>query len=131
MNRLLLDTHIWIWHVSGSRDLPQGLRDVIDSSAGQLWLSPVSIWEAGTLVQRGRFRIRIDYLEWVRRAFDLLPLMEAPVSFEVARRLQTFELPQNDPADNLLAATALVYGLTLMTVDRELCSASWLPVLTV
>ena len=36
-------------------------------------------------------------------------------------------LPHKDPADRFIAATALVYGLRLMTDDKRLLDASWLP----
>jgi len=37
------------------------------------------------------------------------------------------DLQHRDPADRFLAATALVYGLTLATIDDRLVSADWLP----
>jgi PIN domain nuclease of toxin-antitoxin system len=36
-------------------------------------------------------------------------------------------LPHRDPADHFLAATTLVYDLTLITVDGRLTQATWLP----
>ena len=40
--RLLLDTHIWYWYVSGSRDLPVPLREAIDDALGLCWTT--SLW---------------------------------------------------------------------------------------
>jgi len=45
----------------------------------------------------------------------------------VALRAHEIDLGHRDPADHLIAATALVYGLTLMTVDARLVAAPWLP----
>ncbi len=59
-----------------------------------------------------------------------LPVREAPINFEIARRVQTLDLPQGDPADHFLAATTLVYDLTLVTLDRHLVEAPWLSTLT-
>lgn len=59
-----------------------------------------------------------------------LPVREAPINFEIARRVHALDLPQGDPADHFLAATALVYDLTLVTLDRRLVEAPWLPTLT-
>lgn len=39
-------------------------------------------------------------------------------------------LPHDDPADRFLAATAMLYELTLVTVDQNLVAADWLPTLT-
>jgi PIN domain nuclease of toxin-antitoxin system len=39
-HRLLLDTHVWYWYVSGSRDLPGSLRDAVDEPGPVLAPSP-------------------------------------------------------------------------------------------
>ena len=128
--RLLLDTHIWYWYVSGSRDLPRSLRDAIDEALGSCWLSPISIWELGVLAEKGRIRLPEDYARWVEEALEGFPVREAPVNFEVARRVAELDFEHGDPGDRFLAATALVYDLTLVTVDHRLTDASWLPTLT-
>lgn len=57
-------------------------------------------------------------------------MREAALDFKVAREVETLNLPHNDPADHFIAATALVYGQTLVTLDQNLVDASWLPTLT-
>ncbi len=130
MRRYLLDTHIWLWYLAGSKDLPVSLRDALDDAVGMCWLSPISLWEASVLVQRGRVRNVGTGRDWIGDALKNLPLREAPVNFEVARALSDLDLPHNDPADHFLAATTLVYELTLVTMDHHLRRASWLPTLT-
>ena len=130
MKRLLLDTHVWLWYVGASEDLPRPLREAIDASLGLLWLSPISLWEAGVLARKKRIRVSAPFDEWTVEALERLPVREAPVSFEIARRVDTVDLPHNDPADRFLAATTLVYELTLVTLDQDLVQARWLPTLT-
>ncbi len=130
MRRYLLDTHIWLWYLAGSKDLPASLREALDDAVGRCWLSPISLWEASVLVQRGRVRSVGAGRDWIKEALENLPLREAPVNFAVARTLADLDLPHNDPADRFLAATALVYDLTLVTMDQHLRRASWLPTLT-
>lgn len=130
MKRLLLDTHVWLWYIGASKDLPRALKSAIDASLGLLWLSPISVWEAGVLARRRRIRLSAAFQEWVAEAMERLPVREAPINFEIARRVHTLDLPQGDPADHFLAATALVYDLTLVTLDQHLTDATWLPTLT-
>lgn len=130
MRRLLLDTHVWLWYVGGSEDLSRSLRDAIDSSLGLIWLSPITLWEAGILARKHHIRSPIPFLQWSAEALELLPVREAPINLEVARRVHALELAHGDPADHFLAATALVYDLTLVTVDQHLTEADWLPTLT-
>lgn len=130
MSRLLLDTHIWLWYLTGSKDLPRSLRTALDESLGQLWLSPISLWEAGVLVRKGRVRSARTGRDWIQTALNKLPLREAALNFEVAGAVADLSLPHSDPADHFLAATALVYELTLVTVDRHLVRSEWLSTLT-
>ena len=48
------------------------------------------------------------------------PLREAPLNHEVAIQSRSLDLPHQDPADPFLAATAIVYDLTLVTADDRL-----------
>lgn len=123
----LLDTHVWFWHLTGSSRLPEGLRSAIDGALGGLWLSPISIWELGVLEERRRVRLSDGFRAWTEQALRRLPLEEAPLNREVALVSREVELAHRDPADRFLAATALVYGLTLLTVDERLADARWLP----
>ncbi|MCP4663106.1 MAG: type II toxin-antitoxin system VapC family toxin [bacterium] len=129
--RLLLDTHIWYWYVDGSAELAGSLRDVIDEAFGACWLSPISLWELGVLVRKRRIRLHADLGDWVRDALAGFPVQEAAVNFEVADRVRTLDLRHGDPADHFLAATALVYDLSLVTLDQRLVEASWLATVTV
>lgn len=127
MTAFLLDTHIWFWYLVGSERLPVGLRQELDRSMETCWLSPISIWELGMLAARGRIRLDTSLRPWVARASVQFPLKEAPLNHEVALISHEITLPHRDPADHFLAATALVYDLTLMTVDGHLTQAAWLP----
>ena len=58
-----------------------------------------------------------------------VPLREAPFTFAVAADASKIELSQSDPGDVFLAATALVFDLTLVTADPQLLACSWLKTL--
>jgi PIN domain nuclease of toxin-antitoxin system len=115
--KLLLDTHIWIWLIQSPENLgPQALRRLSDLD-NDLWLSPVSTWEALTLNHKGRIQIRGDLSEWLTRA--TAGTSEAPLTHEIALAARILEMHQ-DPADRILAATAQVLDLTLVTADKNL-----------
>jgi PIN domain nuclease of toxin-antitoxin system len=58
-----------------------------------------------------------------------LPVIEAPLTFEVARTLPILAVPHEDPADLFLAATAKAFELTLVTSDRNLLRTKQISVL--
>lgn len=118
--RLLLDTHIWIWYVTGSADLPVDVRDVIESDGNEVFLSPISVWETLLLAEKGRFGTVADPVDWVRRALREFQTIEAPLNTEIAILSRSIDLKHSDPADRFLAATARVYEARLVTLDRRL-----------
>ena len=125
--KILLDTHIWIWYLAGSSNLPASFRELLENKKNEVWLSPISVWEALVLAEKHKISLMHDSNVFTMEAFQFWPVKEAPLNFEVALKSKQINLPHKDPADRFIAATALVYGLRLMTVDKRLLSASWLP----
>jgi PIN domain nuclease of toxin-antitoxin system len=115
--KLLLDTHIWLWSLLEPSRIGKHLARELSSAENELWLSPISTWEALTLAHKGRIQITGDMRSWFDAA--LLNLNEAPLTHEIAIEAQ-FQNLHPDPADRFLAATAKVLGLTLVTADRNL-----------
>jgi len=115
--RLLLDTHIWLWSVREPARLGKRItRELIDPQ-NEVWLSPISVWEATLLIQKGRVRIDLELDEWV--AQSTVNTREAFLTNEIVLAAAMLQL-HPDPADRLLAATAKVLGLTLVTADQRL-----------
>ncbi|HVO81209.1 MAG TPA: type II toxin-antitoxin system VapC family toxin [Terriglobales bacterium] len=127
--KLLLDTHIWLWSIAEPHRLSRRVAKELDDRENQLWLSPISIWEALLLCQKGRIRTSGVFATWLADALSMIPLTEAPLTFDVARALPTVTLPHSDPADLFLVASAKVFDLTLVTADRNLIRAHGIQVL--
>lgn len=121
--KLLLDTHIWIWSALEPTRLSRRVARAIDNIENQLWLSPISVWELVMLSQKGRVQLNEDAVVWARRTMEQLNLNEAPLTFEVALETSTLVLAHSDPADRLIAASAKVFDLTLVTADEKLIAA--------
>jgi PIN domain nuclease of toxin-antitoxin system len=116
--KLLLDTHIWLWSLRDPKLLGKRIQQELRDPANELWLSPISMWEALTLNAKGRIRLHGNLEEWVARA--TAPFHEAPLTHEIALAARQLPLPHQDPADRFLAATAQVLDLTLVTADAGL-----------
>jgi PIN domain nuclease of toxin-antitoxin system len=116
--RLLLDTHIWLWSLREPTRLGRRVRRELTDPNNELWLSPVSSWEALLLNAKGRIRLRGNLTEWLARA--TAHTREAPLTHEIVLAAHQLPLPHPDPADRFLAATAQVLGLTFVTADERL-----------
>ena len=80
MSRPLLDTHAWVWWISGDPRLAVREREVLDnlSPSERPVLADISLWEVATLVERGRLELDMDLERW-------LAIASAPATVELAR----------------------------------------------
>lgn len=115
--KLLMDTHIWLWLLSDPSKLGRRALQELRNQKNELWLSPISTWEVLTLNFKGRIRLVGDLRDWLLRA--TAGTREAPLTHEIALVAREISLHQ-DPADRILAATAQVLDLTLVTADARL-----------
>jgi PIN domain nuclease of toxin-antitoxin system len=122
--KLLLDTHIWLWALLDPERLSPVVRAALGSSENELWLSPISVWEALLLAERGRVHVDTSPNEWVERMVRALPRREAALTHDIAVASRGLTLSHEDPADRFLAATAQVMGLTLVTADARLIAST-------
>ncbi len=119
---LLLDTCALIWVANNDplRDEAEAELQQMAARAGGVAISPISAWEVGQLVARGRLKLSTDPDRWFQGLLDggmtlahLSPKVLIASSFLPSGVL-------SDPADKILAATARALDLRLMTRDRPL-----------
>lgn len=115
--RFLLDTHIWIWLLQSPEHLGSGTRKELADEANELWISPVSTWEALMLHRKKRVELGPDFLTWLRQSAP--GFHQAPFTHEIVLAAEQLNL-HADPADRFLAATAQVLDLTFVTADQKL-----------
>lgn len=102
----------------------------LQNPTNELWLSPISVWELLILVEKGRIALDGDVEEWIGQALNAAPVKEAPLTLDVVLASRKISLPQRDPADTFIAATARVFDLTLVTSDARLISSKEISVLS-
>ena len=117
--RLLLDTHILLWWVTGDRKLPKALSNRITSSENEVSVSAATFWEIAIKQRLGR--IDLD-LEELLAAVNADGFRELPV--RVAHTLRLGELPDShrDPFDRLLIAQSIAEAMRLVTRDDQILS---------
>jgi PIN domain nuclease of toxin-antitoxin system len=117
--RALLDTHIWLWFLLADKRLAKTHKRIILDDESDLYLSPISIWEAHLLIERGRLK-GANGTAWLEEGLKKLPLQEARLTFAVAQRARNLQLSHQDPADRFIAATAAEMRIPLLTADSHL-----------
>jgi len=118
--KLLLDTHVWLWNLLEPSKLSHRVARTLEDETNELWLSPLSVWETALIAQKGRISLAPTVKEWITASLEKVPMKEAPVTFDVAQATEEIRLSHRDPVDQLLAATARAFDLTLVTADARL-----------
>ena len=113
--RLLLDTHILIWCLEESNDLPLKIRQLI-LSADEVYASTVNIWEIVIKRSIGKLNMEIDDNDLIKviseSGFEMLHIKPEHVI-----KIMALENYHRDPFDRMLIAQSLVEPLLLVTCD--------------
>jgi PIN domain nuclease of toxin-antitoxin system len=114
--RLLLDTHIFLWTVTGDARLKAPSRKLI-SRSDAVYVSAASIWEIAIKSRLGKIDADPEALV---AAIEDSGLVELPVSAEHAAAVAQLPLLHTDPFDRLLLAQAFTVPLRFLTADVSL-----------
>lgn len=118
---ILLDTCATIFLAARQlKATARELLETVDQEDIAVYVSPITAWEIGMLVSRGRLVLATSPELWFNaiirggvRLADISPEVLIASSFLPASTLR-------DPADRIVAATARTFGYRLMTRDAPL-----------
>jgi PIN domain nuclease of toxin-antitoxin system len=121
---IILDTHIWVWHVQGDRRLTTDYAAVIGQheSTG-LGVNVISLWEIAKAVERGKLSIPVPVDDWLTLALSYPVIKLLPPLPRIA--VESTRLPgifHKDPADQIIVVAARIYNCPLVTFDKKILS---------
>lgn len=123
---IVLDTHVWVWWVHDGERLTQAQRDaVVANETDLIGVSAISCWEVAKLVESGRLELPCALDEWFNQALSYPGVQLLALTPEIA--IESTRLPgefHRDPADQMIVATARVYGCPLLTSDEKITNYS-------
>ena len=120
---IVLDTHAWVWFVSNPELLSKKAKKSLDAAVEEnaLLISSISAWEIAFLVAKKRLTLTLELSDWIAKS-EMLPFVKfIPVDNSVA--VKSVNLPQplhSDPADRIIIATAISWGVPLVTKDEKI-----------
>jgi PIN domain nuclease of toxin-antitoxin system len=114
---LLLDTHAFLWFISGNPRLSSRAKGCIEDETNAKWVSAASLWKMAIKVSLGRLSLEQPFevlipAQMESNGFALLPL-------QIGHIAKTIPLPfhHRDPFDRVLAAQCLVEGMSVVSAD--------------
>lgn len=124
MSAVLLDTCAVIWLAFGDPIRSDALASIRAAQAANAAIvSPITAWEVGTKVAKGRLELDLAPEEWFER-FIALPgvcLVDLAPRLLIASTMLPSQ-PPGDPADRILIATARAISVPIVTRDQKILS---------
>jgi PIN domain nuclease of toxin-antitoxin system len=123
---LLLDTCAMIFIANDTPIDPQASREISEAAyEGRLYLSPMSAWEIGIGVAKGRLNLPLAPLDFVERFIDRMSAQLSAISPAILIASSNLPgSPHGDPMDRILMASARALDMVLVTRDEPILSYS-------
>jgi PIN domain nuclease of toxin-antitoxin system len=114
---VLLDTAAWINAVKEPETLPAKVLTLLRNETNRFFISDISLLEASTLGRKRKVDFGMEFGQWLEKA-----VAENLQVLSISARIAAIEngLPKTfhgDPADRIIASTAIAHELTLVTPD--------------
>lgn len=119
--RFIVDTHVLIWALEGSKKLSKKARELLVDPDNEHWVSAASVWEIAIKSALGKLVLALPLSDLeegiVSAGFHILD-----ISVRHAAAVADIAIPHNDPFDRMLLAQCEVETLRLMSTDRKLAN---------
>jgi PIN domain nuclease of toxin-antitoxin system len=116
---IVVDTHAWVWWVSGSAKLSAHARKQIERSSA-VGVPAIVCWEVAMLVAHHRLELDRDVLEWIQQGLSLPKTEILPLTSGISVRATRLEGFHGDPADRIIVATAQDFGASVVSRDQRI-----------
>ncbi|MCI0379343.1 MAG: type II toxin-antitoxin system VapC family toxin [Gemmataceae bacterium] len=113
----MLDTHALLWFQSDDPKLTATAKSTIEDPANERWLSPISLFEIALKNRLGKLPLPASFGTLYPASLQLDDIHLLPLEVRHIEPLTTLPLHHKDPFDRLIAATALVEALRLVSAD--------------
>lgn len=111
----LLDTHVFIWFITGDQQLSKKARQVIEEPSVN-FISIASLWEIAIKTSIGKLELKFSFSELLLH-IELNNFQIFPITFEDTLRISNMPLHHRDPFDRLIIAQCVNNNLSLISKD--------------
>jgi len=112
----LIDTHVFLWFVSNSKELSQTAKSLIEDETNEIFISIASLWEISIKTALGKLTINGKYASVIDDLTDN-SIEILPINF--AHTVEQNKLPfhHKDPFDRIIISQAIVENMNFISAD--------------
>lgn len=115
---LLLDTHIFLWFITGDKQIPQDIIELIGDIKNKRWISIASIWEIVIKLSLKKLEI-IGGFQTIEDFLDNNDVEILPINFNHTKTLLSLPLLHSDPFDRIIISQSISEKLNLISKDKK------------
>lgn len=120
---IILDTCTFIWDALSHPKLTARAKKhiVLAEQKEQLLICDITLWEVAMLINKGRLAVATTATKFIQLALQARNINVLPITAEIAELSVSFDKTINqDPADRLIAASAIIHNANIVTADQNL-----------
>ncbi|MBW1785483.1 MAG: type II toxin-antitoxin system VapC family toxin [Deltaproteobacteria bacterium] len=121
--KVLLDTHAFLWLLSGDHRLSEKARKTFLNSGNELFFSAASLWEMCIKISLGKISMKKGWYEAVQSEMEANAIQWLPIDMPHCERLAKLPFHHRDPFDRMLIAQAIVEDMQLLS--RDTCLSAY------
>ena len=119
---MVIDSHTLLWWFEGGEKLSTPVREILSGIGGrdrEFMVSAVTLWEFRLKELRGQWHPKRPLREWPGVLFQPGNVRLMDVTTEIWLMTAEMRWAHRDPADRIIAATALKHGVPVLTKDER------------
>jgi len=117
-NRLLLDTHTFLWWLAGDDALSSTARSAIEDEHNDIFVSAASAWEIATKHRIGKLPGVAAIVGNLDGAVTDQGFSALPISLRHGQAAGILPGPHQDPFDRMLIAQSMIEDMVLVSNEQ-------------
>jgi PIN domain nuclease of toxin-antitoxin system len=115
----LIDTHVFLWFVSGDKKLPKTMKQKIEAINTPCFISIAAFWEITIKKQLGKLELKLSLKELFQYA-ERNNIEILQIAYDHLNQLSKLPNIHSDPFDRLMISQMISEKLILLSVDENI-----------